>query len=144
MLNEATNDDVIRRFVLMDLPSKGSLKGNNVSVEHIENGWSFINYSTPLAYISKGDTSTLYFNSKKYSSTTSRIQSQLRSMASQQRMKVVECEPDEMYEMTLVDFSKIKETMHEFVVWVFESFNDREWSTKKKISIILQRVAEDL
>ena len=46
-----------------------------------------INYKTRIAYI---DNNTLYINTKKYSSTTSRIQSKLKYLASLTNYDIVE------------------------------------------------------
>lgn len=46
-----------------------------------------INYSTRIAYI---EDNTLYINIKKYSSTTSRIQSKLKQLASLTNYNIVE------------------------------------------------------
>lgn len=46
-----------------------------------------VNYNTIIAYI---DNNTLYINTKKYSSTTSRIQSKLKYLASLTSYDIVE------------------------------------------------------
>ena len=46
-----------------------------------------INYSTRIAYI---EDNTLYINTKKYSSTTSRIQSKLKQLANLTNYDIVE------------------------------------------------------
>lgn len=46
-----------------------------------------VNYNTIIAYI---DSNTLYINTKKYSSTTSRIQSKLKYLASLTSYNIVE------------------------------------------------------
>ena len=46
-----------------------------------------VNYNTIIAYI---DNNTLYINTKKYSSTTSRIQSKLKYLASLTSYNIVE------------------------------------------------------
>lgn len=50
-------------------------------------GNELINYKTRIAYI---DNNTLYINTKKYSSTTSRIQSKLKYLASLTSYNIVE------------------------------------------------------
>ena len=51
------------------------------------NGLELINYSTRIAYHQNGK---LYLNIGKYSSTTSRIQSDLRRLAERKNMEIVE------------------------------------------------------
>ena len=51
------------------------------------NGLELINYSTRIAY---HESNKLYLNIKKYSSTTSHIQSLIRRLATQKNLEIVE------------------------------------------------------
>lgn len=51
------------------------------------NGLELINYSTRIAYHQDGK---LYLNTKKYSATTSKIQTQLRRLAENMDFEIVE------------------------------------------------------
>lgn len=53
------------------------------------NGLELINYSTRIAYHQNGK---LYLNIKKYSTTTSKIQTWIRRLAENKNMQVVEYE----------------------------------------------------
>lgn len=53
------------------------------------NGLELINYSTRIAYWQGGK---LYLNIKKYSSTTSKIQSKIRRLATEKGVDIVEYE----------------------------------------------------
>lgn len=52
-----------------------------------------VNYSTNMARLEEG---VVYINKNKYSSTTSKIQTMIRSLASQYGYQVVEVEPQEV------------------------------------------------
>lgn len=90
ILNEASNSQVITRFITKDYPKKGSLNSNNCHLERDVNGWVFINYSTPIAFVGDKQPDLLILNADKYSVTTSGIQSELRSTARQNGMEIYE------------------------------------------------------
>jgi len=54
------------------------------------NGLELINYSTRIAYWCND---ILYVNTKKYSSTTSHIQSKLKRLAEERGLKIIEYKP---------------------------------------------------
>ena len=79
-LLEKTNDDVIKMFINNSFP-KDKLPNwgtENLTINKEPNGWSLINYSTPILYRKNKDGS-LYFNIDKYSVSTSKIQNSIRA-----------------------------------------------------------------
>jgi len=90
LLSEASNSDVISRFITKDYPKKGSLKSGNCRIEKESNGWVFINYSTAIAFIDDNHPNLLILNADRYSNTTSGIQSELRNTARRNNMEVYE------------------------------------------------------
>ena len=79
-----TNEDVIEMFLKDSFPKdKMSEWGtDNLKISKRSDGWSLVNYSTPLLYRANGEL-TVYFNIKKYSVSTSKIQYQIRKLAKQ-------------------------------------------------------------
>lgn len=56
-------------------------------------GNKLVNYSTNMARLEEG---VVYINKNKYSSTTSKIQTMIKGLASQYGLQVVEVEPQEV------------------------------------------------
>ena len=56
-------------------------------------GNKLVNYSTNMARLEEG---VVYINKSKYSRTTSKIQTMIKSLASQYGLQVVEVEPQEV------------------------------------------------
>ena len=86
------NEKVIKKFLEKE-QAKTSLR-NIINGCYIYKGRSLctrdnelINYSTRIAYI---EDNTLYINVKKYSSTTSHIQSKLKQLASLTSYNIIE------------------------------------------------------
>lgn len=88
-MNEATNDDVIDLFINDNFPHDEeeakkmgigrwmSVWGApNLKITKEDNGWSLVNYDTPILF--RDNDGKLYFNSDKYTVTTSKIQNQIR------------------------------------------------------------------
>lgn len=73
---EATRDNysVIEDFVNGNFGTKGSV---HLYMIHEPNGWSLVNYRTPILY-QGSDSQTVFFNTDKYSVTTSRLQTAMR------------------------------------------------------------------
>lgn len=63
-------------------------KGQTLKTNSLE----LINYSTVIAWKERKDSDTIHLNTKKYSQTTSKIQSKIRQLASQQGLNIVEYE----------------------------------------------------
>ena len=80
MINEASNNDVIDIYVNKQFPTdkRSEWGSTNVKIRREQFGWSLINYGTPLCYFING-MDIFFFNDKKYSPTTSKIQGQIRS-----------------------------------------------------------------
>jgi len=77
-IQAATNEQVISMFAADSFPKdKMPTWGTqNLKINKEPNGWSLINYATPIAYRSnEGQT---FINTQKYSQTTSKIQSVLK------------------------------------------------------------------
>ncbi len=74
----ATNLDVIEMFVMNTFPkNKKPIWGTkNLKITKEDIGWSLINYNTPLLF--RDDSGALYFNTQKYSVSTSTIQNQIK------------------------------------------------------------------
>lgn len=90
-----TNEKVITRFLdkrAGHTPTRNITNGVYVyKGETLKtNGLELINYSTRIAYWYND---ILYVNTRKYSSTTSRIQSKLRRLADERGLKVIEYKP---------------------------------------------------
>ena len=78
-LNEATNPQVIDMFSSNSFPKdkKKEWGTKNLKIRKEDNGWALINYTTPLAF--RNDSGVVFFNTEKYSPTTSTIQNKLKS-----------------------------------------------------------------
>ena len=72
------NDEVINLFVSDSFPKdkRQDWGTPNLRIVKQTNGWALINYATPIMY--RNDAGELYFNTQKYSQTTSKIQNQIR------------------------------------------------------------------
>ena len=78
-LTEASNPEVIGMFISDSFPKdkKPTWGTDNLKITKMDNGWALVNYSTPILFRnSDGD---MFFNSQKYSVTTSKIQSAIKS-----------------------------------------------------------------
>jgi len=88
-LNETSNMDVIQKFVDDSFPhnkEEAAEQGiqtwspvwgsTNLKISKQDNGWALINYATPLMF--RDDEGKLYFNTDKYSVTTSKVQNQIK------------------------------------------------------------------
>lgn len=75
----ASNSQVIDMFVNDSFPKdKMPTWGtDNLKISKQPNGWALVNYSTPLLYRQNG-ASDVYFNTQKYSPTTSKIQNYIK------------------------------------------------------------------
>lgn len=85
-LNEATNAQVINSF-LNKKYKDGSGAGNLKHFKH-SNGWSLTNYSTPLLFVD--DKGNIYFNTEKFSVSTTKIQNNIRQMLAGEKFKEVD------------------------------------------------------
>jgi hypothetical protein len=74
-----SNEDVIRMFIDNSFPKdKMPVWGTtNLKISKYPNGWALVNYQTPILYRDNAS-DTIYFNTQKYSPTTSKIQTQMR------------------------------------------------------------------
>lgn len=91
-----TNSEVIKKFLkqenaktnLRDIPNGYyTYKGRTLQTQQEEYRFCLYNYNTIIAFILDN---TLYLNTKKYSVTTSKIQSQLRYEATHTDYKIKE------------------------------------------------------
>lgn len=99
-LNETTgNLEVMRQFASDDFPKdkKPVWGSNNLKIRKEDNGWSLVNYSTPIAYRENEGSKRVWINKTKYSVTTSKIQNQLRGAFRDQ--KVIEVEGRELQDI---------------------------------------------
>lgn len=73
-----TNEDVIQMFAADSFPKDKmpSWGTSNLKIQKQPNGWALVNYSTPIVY--RDSTGKVFFNSRKYSPTTSTIQNVIR------------------------------------------------------------------
>lgn len=78
-LNEKRNSDVVEMFMTDSFPKNKRQKWGtaNKMIEKMGNGWALVNYSTPIVY--RSNDGTIYFNTDKYSKTTSKMQNEIRS-----------------------------------------------------------------
>jgi hypothetical protein len=141
-LNES-NDDMILKFIRKDFPKRGSVKSGNLEINREDYGWSLINYGTLLAYISDDDSSTLYFNEKKYSQTTSRIQNSIRLIAIKSGMKISSCDPEFISEIGRINLSNIIEKLREVIIWVFTEYNEVDFKRKMRLVNVYLNVLND-
>ena len=72
------NEEVIKNFLQMK-----KAHNTNLYTKEEENKFVLVNYETAIAYIEEN---TLWINQCKYSTSTSKIQSKLNYLASQQSM----------------------------------------------------------
>ena len=94
-----SNEKVIRAFLngyqaqtpLRDIQGVYIYKGRTLWTK----GNVLVNYSTNMARLDI-ENNIVYVNKNKYSSTTSKIQTQIKSLASQYGYQVVEVEPQEV------------------------------------------------
>lgn len=96
---EKKNTDVIDLFINNSFPKdkKTTWGTENLKIRKEDDGWSLVNYSTVIAYRPNGS-GTVYFNKRKYSVTTSKIQNQIRSKAKQNDVRLKEMDEKEVYE----------------------------------------------
>ena len=72
-----TNEEFIEHFLKAPLSGlKTGQRVNNLMAKKEEGGWVLINYLTPLVF--RAEDGKAYFNTQKYSTTTSKIQSIIR------------------------------------------------------------------
>ena len=74
-LKESSNAEVINMFIYDSFPKNKRPRWgtkNLVIAKQYDGTWALINYNTPLLYRDKND--NLYFNSTKYSMSTTTIQ----------------------------------------------------------------------
>lgn len=88
---ETKNIDVIDMFIDDSFPKD---KKNTWGTEHLKiskepHGWALVNYSTVIAYRPNGS-DEVYFNKRKYSVTTSKIQNQIRNSARKSGVHIIE------------------------------------------------------
>jgi len=69
------NNDIVSMFVHGTYPSKSGFGTANRFMIKYKNGWGLVNYQTPMAY--KGQDGIFYVNSRNYSRTTSKLQSEI-------------------------------------------------------------------
>lgn len=89
-LNETANQDVIKMFLEDSFPkNKRDVWGTtNVKIrKENQNDWSLVNYSTPILF---RHAESVWYNGTRYSVTTSKIQSQIRGLAGQLGIDLVE------------------------------------------------------
>lgn len=73
-----SNSQVIEMFLSDSFPKdkKPEWGTPNLRITKKPNGWALVNYSTPILY--RDNSGTVYFNTQKYSVSTSKIQSDIR------------------------------------------------------------------
>ena len=76
----ATNDQVIQMFVNDSFPKdkRPTWGTDNLKINKEQNGWSLLNYGTPLLF--RTNVGETFFNTQKYSMTTSTIQNKIRNL----------------------------------------------------------------
>jgi predicted nucleic acid-binding Zn-ribbon protein len=100
-INESSNEEVIDLFVNDNFPhdkdeaSKMGIKrwmsvwgSENLKISKQNNGWALVNYNTPILF--RDSEGKIYFNTDKYSVTTSKIQNQIRKSLSGKEFKEVD------------------------------------------------------
>jgi len=88
---ETKNIDVIDMFINDSFPKdKKSIWGTeHLKIVKKPNGWALVNYSTAIAYRPNGS-DEVFFNKRKYSVTTSKIQNQIRNSARKNGVHIIE------------------------------------------------------
>lgn len=96
---EKKNTDVINMFINDSFPKdkKTTWGTEHLKIRKENNGWSLVNYSTVIAYRPNGS-DTVYFNKRKYSVTTTKIQNQIRYTAEKSDVHLVEMDEPEVYD----------------------------------------------
>ena len=89
-VKEASNYDVIKMFIDNSFPkNKLPVWGTqNLKITKTLNGWSLVNYATPLLYRKNGE-NKIYYNADKYSVSTSKIQNDIKSALVNEDFKIV-------------------------------------------------------
>ncbi len=89
-VKEASNYDVVKMFVDNSFPKdKLPVWGTqNLKITKTSNGWSLVNYATPLLYRKNGE-NKIYYNADKYSVSTSKIQTGIRSVLTDKDFETV-------------------------------------------------------
>lgn len=90
-VDSKSNRDVIHMFVNDSFPKdKMPVWGTaNLKITKYPNGWALINYQTPILYRANGEDG-IYFNTQKYSVTTSKIQTWIGGALSGKPVKEVD------------------------------------------------------
>jgi hypothetical protein len=103
-VESTANEDVIRMFINDSFPKdKMPVWGTtHLKITKYPNGWALVNYNTPILYRANGS-DVVVFNTKKYSVTTSKIQSQIRGAFAGQPVK----ETDEAGIYSAIDQSNL-------------------------------------
>ena len=91
---EATNKDIVTRFFDTQNLKDGKGVGNLLYSKNLD-GWSLINYSTPILYKDRFDKEYV-INKDKYSSTTSTIQNMIRNIAKERGIKLKELSTEKL------------------------------------------------
>lgn len=92
---EAMNQDVVDMFLNDSFPKdKRPVWGTtNLKISKTQDGWSLVNYATALLYRPDGS-NDVYFNTKKYSQSTTVIQNKIKKVASDLGINLIEVDGD--------------------------------------------------
>ena len=95
---ETRNGDVIHIFLSDTFPKDMSKNWGtgNLKIVKEPDGWSLVNYWTRILY--RGVGGKVYFNTKKYSQTTTSIQREIQSIAKELGVKLIPVEDDSLDE----------------------------------------------
>lgn len=100
---ETRNGDVIHIFLSDTFPKDMSKNWGtgNLKIVKEPDGWSLVNYWTRILY--RGVGGKVYFNTKKYSQTTTSIQREIQSIAKELGVKLIPVEDDSLDESIKTD-----------------------------------------
>lgn len=98
-LTEKTNLSVSALFIKDEFPKdkKSTWGTSNLKINKENNGWSLINYFTPILYRKNGS-KIVYFNIDKYSHTTTVIQNKIRKELNDNSVEFKEVNEDKIKE----------------------------------------------
>jgi len=85
-----TNEDVIKMFLEDTFPKdKKPVWGTkNLTINKKTTGWSLNNYDTPIVFRNKAG--KVFFNTEKYSTTTTQIQNKIKAIMKNLKIKYKE------------------------------------------------------
>jgi len=95
----AKNQDVATMFIKDEFPKdKLPIWGSkNLKITKVSNGWTLVNYFTPILF--RNSEGKVYFNTEKYSVSTSTIQNKIKEVLKQNDVKFEDVSEEKMSDL---------------------------------------------